>query len=93
MEQLGLELKDVELEHIESFTGNDGSWHMAFHHLARLPSIPATEPGPDVAQVEWFPLDQLPPRDDVAHHGWALSVLKRMRALRAPGATSRVLPG
>lgn len=31
-----------------------------------------------LAAAEWFPLDGLPPRSEVAHHGWALSVLKKM---------------
>jgi ADP-ribose pyrophosphatase YjhB (NUDIX family) len=81
-EQLGLNLEDVGLEHIESFQGNDGGWHMSFHHLAKLPSRPAIEPSPALANAEWFPLDGLPPRDEVAHHGWALSVLKKMKGLR-----------
>jgi ADP-ribose pyrophosphatase YjhB (NUDIX family) len=81
-EQLGLELKDVALEHIESFQGNDGGWHLSFHHLARLPSTPAIEPSSDVAKAEWFPLEGLPDRAEVAHHGWALSVLKKMKGLR-----------
>ena len=83
-EQLGLELKDVELEQIESFRGGDGSWHLSFHHLARLPDTPAIEPRPDVVAAEWFALDQLPPRDQVAHHGWALFTLRKMKGLRVP---------
>jgi ADP-ribose pyrophosphatase YjhB (NUDIX family) len=82
-EQLGLDLTGVELGHIESFRGDDGTWHMSFHHLARVASTPATVPGRDVAAMEWFPLDHLPPRDEVAHHGWALSVLKKMKGLRS----------
>lgn len=81
-EQLGLDLQEVELDHIESFRGNDGTWHLTFHHLTRLPGIPAIEPSSEVAKVEWFPLAELPPRRDVAHHGWALSVLAKMKGLR-----------
>lgn len=77
-EQLRLELDDVRLGLIESFRGNDGGWHMSFHHMAELPSKPDLQPSGDIAAVEWFPLDGLPPRSEVAHHGWALSVLKRM---------------
>jgi ADP-ribose pyrophosphatase YjhB (NUDIX family) len=82
-EQIGLDLKDVRLEHIESFRGDDGSWHMSFHHLARFPETPSLEPSSDLAGAQWFPLDELPPRHAVAHHGWALSVLKKMKGLRA----------
>ena len=78
-EQLGLDVKDVHLEHIESFRGDDGTWHMSFHHLAQWSSVPGIAPSADVAEARWFPLDDLPPRDQVAHHGWALSTLKKMR--------------
>ena len=77
-EQLRLELDDVRLGLIESFRGNDGGWHMSFHHVAELPSRPDVQPADDLAAAEWFQLDALPPRSEVAHHGWALSVLKRM---------------
>ena len=73
----------MELGHVESFRGNDGGWHLSFHHVTRLPSTPAIEPSPGVARAEWFRLDDLPDRDEVAHHGWALSVLKKMKGLRA----------
>ncbi len=86
-EQLGLDLRDATLEHIESFRGNDGSWHLSFHHLARLPSVPEVAPGPDVGEARWFPLDALPPRSEVAHNGWALSTLKRMGLAGAPSLT------
>jgi ADP-ribose pyrophosphatase YjhB (NUDIX family) len=76
--QLGLTLEDVNLGLIESFRGNDGSWHLSFHHLAELASTPELRPAPDIAAAEWFPLDGLPPRSEVAHHGWALTVLKKM---------------
>jgi ADP-ribose pyrophosphatase YjhB (NUDIX family) len=78
-EQMGLELDEVGLEHIESFRGNDGGWHMSFHHMAELASIRAIQPGSGVAVWQWFPLGELPPRSEVAHHGWALSVLKKMK--------------
>ncbi|HEY3208941.1 MAG TPA: NUDIX domain-containing protein [Actinomycetota bacterium] len=77
-EQVGLNLDEVSLGLIESFRGNDGSWHMSFHHLAELPSVPGLQPASGVAAAEWFRLDNLPPRSEVAHHGWALSVLKKM---------------
>jgi ADP-ribose pyrophosphatase YjhB (NUDIX family) len=77
-EQLGLTLDEVSLGLIESFRGNDGSWHMSFHHVARFPSVPELKPAPDVDAAEWFSLDRLPPRSEVAHHGWALTVLRKM---------------
>jgi ADP-ribose pyrophosphatase YjhB (NUDIX family) len=78
-EQLGLELDDEpRLGLIESFRGNDGSWHLSFHHVADLSTVPDVRPGAGVAVAQWFPLDALPPRSEVAHNGWSLGVLKKM---------------
>jgi ADP-ribose pyrophosphatase YjhB (NUDIX family) len=77
-EQLRLELDDVRLEHVESFRGHDGGWHMSFHHLAVLPTIPDLNPSADLSAAEWFALNELPPRSEVAHKGWALNVLRKM---------------
>jgi ADP-ribose pyrophosphatase YjhB (NUDIX family) len=79
-EQLGVELGDIRLDHVESFKGNDGSWHMAFHHAANLQG--ELQPAADVASAQWFALGSLPPRAEVAHHGWALTVLRRIGASR-----------
>lgn len=45
-------LDDVSLGLIESFRGNDGSWHLSFRHLAHLPSVPDLRPAPDVEAAE-----------------------------------------
>ena len=36
-----------------------------------------------VAAAQWFPLDALPPRSEVAHNGWSLGVLKKMAGTAA----------
>jgi len=78
-EQVGVELAgDARLGLIESFRGNDGSWHLSFHHVAEFATPPDIRPGPGVAEARWFRLDALPPRSEVAHKGWALGVLKKM---------------
>ncbi len=78
-EQLGLEVDDEpRLGLIESFRGNNGTWHLSFHHVAELGSVPGIRPGPGVATAQWFPLDSLPPRSEVAHNGWSLNVLKKI---------------
>jgi len=77
-EQLGLEPIPLDLDHIESFRGQDGSWHLAFHYRSALKNAPTLAVGAVIAAQEWFSLDQLPSKDNVAHHGWALSVLKKM---------------
>jgi len=77
-DQLGLDKVSIKLDHIESFKGNDGSWHLAFHYRGNIEN-PAVTQGKDVAESNWFPLSSLPSKDDLAHHGWALSILKKMR--------------
>ena len=32
-----------------------------------------------IAALQWFPLDNLPPKEEVAHHGWANLILKKMK--------------
>ena len=78
-EQLGITGVEPTLHHLESFKGNDGSWHLPFHYLADLAEAPKVRPSGDIAQAEWFPLTELPPKAQVAHHGWALTILSRMR--------------
>jgi ADP-ribose pyrophosphatase YjhB (NUDIX family) len=81
-EQLGLDNVPVRLAHIESFKGNDASWHLIFHYAATLASIPSAVQSDQLSTLEWFPLDSLPDRSDVAHHGWALDVIEAMLANR-----------
>ena len=78
-EQLGVNDVEPKLDHLESFKGNDGSWHLPFHYLADLSEAPKVEPSDDIAKAEWFPLNRLPQKAQVAHHGWALTILARMR--------------
>lgn len=78
-EQVALENVQPHLDHIESFRGNDGSWHLTFHFMAVLGGKPKIEPSKDVAQIQWFPLDALPEKDKVAHHGWALTTISKMQ--------------
>ncbi len=75
-EQLGLSVHDLKLNHIESFKGNDGSWHLAFHYRTVLTAKPELEPSSDISRTEWFPLDALPPKNEFAHHGWGHTVIK-----------------
>jgi len=75
-EQLGLTHIELHLSHIESFKGNDGSWHLAFHYKAELEKKPAITLSDQIEVAQWFPLDQLPDRSEVAHHGWARVIVK-----------------
>jgi len=77
-EQLGLLAPKPRLDHIESFKGNSGAWHMSFHNKVDLDRMPRLKPSNALAETEWFELRKLPVRNEVAHHGWALHVLETM---------------
>lgn len=77
-EQVRLPIARPALHHIESFKGNDGSWHLAFHYKLELPKIPKLAPSADIEKAEWFDLRNLPPRSEVAHHGWALGAIRKI---------------
>lgn len=70
-EQLSISIGKVTLGFIESFKGNNGSWHMSFHCKAELEKTPEKTASADLAAAEWFRLDWLPERSEVVHHGWA----------------------
>jgi len=82
-EQLGLQAAPIVLDHIESFRGNDGSWHLAFHYRSTFTQAPTLKPSKTIASKQWFPLDQLPPKDETAHHGWANAILNKMEVKQA----------
>jgi ADP-ribose pyrophosphatase YjhB (NUDIX family) len=78
-EQLGLNLNCVSLGFIESFGAEEGGqWHLAFHYRLMLGDVPAIQPAGNIAAAEWFHLDNLPAPELVAHHGWALDVIRQM---------------
>jgi len=52
-EQLGLQKILLVLDHIESFRGNDGSWHLGFHYKAHLEETPALETNEAIAAQRW----------------------------------------
>jgi len=78
-EQLGFTDARPRLAHVESFVGNDGTWHLPFHDVVELDRVPRLRPSEDLGAAEWFDLTKLPPRSDVAHHGWALATIRRIR--------------
>ena len=84
-EQLGFAAPMLRLKHVESFKGRDGTWHMPFHFLAELAERPAIQPSAALAAAEWFALDKLPPRSEVAHHGWAIDTIEAVRSPLLPG--------
>jgi ADP-ribose pyrophosphatase YjhB (NUDIX family) len=79
-EQLGINTDEIQpqVKDIQSFTGNDGSWHLSFDYVLQLPQAQQASPATHVAKLEWFPISQLPERVEVAHHGWGLDIVEKM---------------
>ena len=77
-EQLGLSRLKPRLDHIESFKGDSGAWHMSFHNKLTLGRMPRLKRSTALADAKWFEITKLPPRSEVAHHGWAVHVLETM---------------
>ena len=72
-EQVGMLGFEVALDHVESFDGDD--WHLIFHFKAETDAPAQLKPSSAVRDARWFALTALPPRDQVAHDGWALDVI------------------
>ena len=77
-EQLKISTKDVMLNHIESFRGNDKSWHLVFHYKTSFSEAPDVIQSEDIEFYDWFDLNNLPDKNEVAHHGWALYTLQEV---------------
>ncbi len=77
-EQLNISNAPLKLDHVETFTGNDKSWHIVFHYICRTAEVPDIKKSDDVEIVKWFPLNELPPKEDTAHHGWALYTIQNV---------------
>lgn len=76
--QLGLENVKLTLGDVESFTGNDKSWHIVFHYKTNLNEDIDVVPEKEISETGWFELDSLPDAKEVAHHGWALFTIKTL---------------
>jgi len=75
--QLGVEPREVQLVDVDSFTGNDGTWHIAFHFRAEAGDPKAVKGGAEIARLEWMPLGALPEKLKVAHGGWFNGIATR----------------
>ena len=88
-EQVGIEDSTVKLAEIESFVGNNETWHLIFDYLA-FPRTMNLTPGKTIAEAKWFEIDKLPPAENFAHHGWGRTVLvKHAKAPIPPMSTSK----
>ena len=85
-EQVGIEDATLKLVEIESFVGNNQTWHMIFDYLA-FPRTMRVLLGPTISEAKWFEVDKLPAAEDFAHHGWGRTVLAKHALAKAQPAT------
>ncbi len=77
-DQLGLEDVSVRLVFAESFTGRDRTWHLALHFAVNCLASPSIVVAAYLDLPQWFSVNALPDRREVAHGGWALNTLDRI---------------
>ena len=73
-DQVGIENATLKLVDVESFIGNNKTWHIIFDYLA-FPRTMTVVKGEGVAEAKWFEIDKLPAVDEFAHQGWGRAVL------------------
>ncbi|MCH7760695.1 NUDIX hydrolase [candidate division TA06 bacterium] len=75
-DQTDLTVKSAKLAEVESFIGKDKSWHLVFHYQVEVSG--EERRGEGVKDLKWFPLNELPPAKEFAHHGWGRSIIQRL---------------
>ena len=73
-QQLGINDASIKMVEIESFAGNNKTWHLIFDYLA-FPRSMHVVPAQLVSEAKWFEIDKLPEAESFAHHGWGKSML------------------
>jgi ADP-ribose pyrophosphatase YjhB (NUDIX family) len=87
-QQVGIEDATLKLVEIESFLGNNQTWHLIFDYLA-FPRSMNVSNGKGIAEAKWFEIEKLPPTEDFAHHGWGRTVLVKHALPNTQAVTSR----
>jgi len=88
-EQAGIDDATLKLAEIESFVGNNQTWHLVFDYLAFTRTMNTT-PGNAVGELRWWEVDELPPAEEFAHHGWGRTVL--VKHARGGAASDNIEP-
>ncbi len=70
-EQLGISLNEVKISFVESFIGNDKSWHIVLHYVTEIKGDVSAVPTIEIQEYKWFNIKDLPEKKDIAHQGWA----------------------
>lgn len=63
---------------VESFIGNDGSWHLIFHYWQKVDALPEIMPTGEISEYNWFDRFGLPADSDIAHRGWARYTIEKI---------------
>src|SRR5438034_7871255 len=85
-EHVGIEDATLKLVEIESFVGNNETWHLIFDYLA-FPRTMKVSTGPTILEAKWFKIKNLRSAKEFAHHGWGKSVLLK-HPLAKPQSTA-----
>lgn len=80
-EQLGIVTESIKIDHIESFTGMDKSWHVIFHYVY-TGEIADVKAGENVTELNRFDVNNLPDEKEISHHGWAKWTLQTILSNR-----------
>ena len=84
-EHVGIDDSTLKLVEIESFVGNNGTWHLVFDYLA-FPRTMKVSAGPMISEAKWFEITELPAGTEFANHGWGRSMLAKYALSKAPHA-------
>jgi len=77
-EQLGFITGNLKIDHMESFIGNDKTWHLIFHYYLQMDSLPKMLPTGNIDKWDWFDFYKLPDDKDIAHRGWARFTIEKI---------------
>ena len=86
-EQVGVDDATLRLVEVESFVGNNETWHLIFDYLA-FPRTMKTSIGPLISEARWFEIDKLPPPEEFAHQGWGRTLLVKHALGKIQSATT-----
>ena len=89
-EQVGIEEATLKLAEIESFVGNNQTWHLVFDYLA-FPRTMKLSTGAGISEARWFEVNEIPSNEEFAHHGWGRTVLVK-HALSIVHPSSTITP-
>jgi hypothetical protein len=79
---LGYARAAPRLMDVESFTLDQGHWHVITHYVLDVESDPV--PGPNIREWRWCDALDLPDAASFAHKRWEVDVARRMLAFEMP---------